>query len=114
MSIERPPMHKQRSFNASNDPSVYVSPMQLDRRNTFTLPRVESKSFKDLPQTSPLRRFAQAKESISRVFVRVHEQLKEVMSFLASVPGVADKVSGVVTSIKCCYLRNSQMRYVDC
>lgn len=113
MSVERPPMHRQRSLNASNDPSVYVSPMQLDRRNTITLPRVESKSL-DLPQTSPLRRFAQAKESISRVFVRVHEQLKEIMSFLANVPGVAHKVSGAVADTKCCYLCDSQMRYVDC
>lgn len=114
MSVERPPMHKQRSLNTSNDPSVYVSPMQLERRNTVTLPRSESRSFKDLPQTSPLKRFAQAKESISRVFMRIHEQLQEVMSFLASVPGVAHKASLTVLCnnelLLCFQSSNSQMR----
>lgn len=87
-------MHKQRSLNTSNDPSVYVSPMQLDkRRSTVTLPRSESRPLKDVSQLSPLKRFAQAKESISCVFTRIHEQLQEVMSFLASVPGVAHKAS---------------------
>ena len=67
--------------------------MHLDRRNTVTLPRNETKQLKGLPPTSPLRRFAEAKESISRVFARVHEQLEEVVSFLANIPGVAHKVT---------------------
>ena len=96
MSVERPSMRKQQSLNTSNDPGVYVSPMQLDKRNSFTLPRSESRSSKSLPHTSPLKRFAQAKESISRVFIRIQEQLQEVMSFLASVPGVAHKARRII------------------
>lgn len=99
MSVERPSMHRQRTFDTYNDPSLYVSPMQLERRNTVTLPRSESSSFRrDLPQTSPLKRFAQAKESISRVYIRIHEQLQEVLSFLESVPGVAHKASLAVAN----------------
>ena len=91
-------MYKQRTFDTFNDASVHVSPMQLERRNTVNL--VRSPSFRrDLPQMSPLKRFAQAKESISRVYVRIHEQLEEVMSFLTSVPGVAHKASWTVTVI---------------
>ena len=94
MSVERPSMHKQRTFDTYNDSNVCISPMQLERRNTVILPRSESSSFRrDPPQTSPLKRFAQAKGSISRVYMRIHEQLQEVMSFLASVPGVAHKAS---------------------
>ena len=100
MSVKRPSIHKQQSLSASDDPSVYVSPKLLERRGTVTLPRSESRHgsspFKDRPQTSPLKRFAQAKESISRVFTRIYEQLEEVKSFLASVPGVAHKVSRAV------------------
>ena len=92
MSVDRRPMKRQRSLNAS-DASALVSPMHLDRRNTVTLPRNETKQLKGLPPTSPLRRFAEAKESISRVFARVHEQLEEVVSFLANIPGVAHKVT---------------------
>ena len=93
-------MHKQRTFDSYHDASVHVSPMQLERRNTVNVPRSESTSFRrDLPQMSPLKRFAQAKESISRVYTRIHEQLEEVMSFLANVPGVAHKASWTVTGI---------------
>ena len=97
MSVERPSMHKQRTFD---DASVHVSPMQLERRNTVNLARSESTSFsRNLQQMSPLKRFAQAKENISRVYLRIHEQLEEVMSFLAKVPGVAHKASWTVTGI---------------
>lgn len=116
MSVERPSMHKQRSLNSSNDPSVYVSPMQLDRRNTVTLPRVESSSFNESSQLSPLKRFAQAKESISRVFMRIQDQLKEVVSFLSNVPGVAHKASEPVAVISDHVIcsPHSQRRCTDC
>jgi len=85
-------MKKQRSLNTS-DSSALVSPIHFDRRNTVALSRNEAKQLKGLPPTSPLRRFAEAKESISRVFARVQEQLQEVVSFLANIPGVAHKVT---------------------
>lgn len=97
MSVKRHSVHKQQSLSASGDPSAYVSPKLLERRGTITLPRSESRHesspLKDRPQSSPLKRFAQAKESISRVFTRIREQLEEVKSFVASVAGVAHKVS---------------------
>ena len=64
---------------------------------------------------SPLKRFAQAKESISHVYMRIHEQLQEVVSFLASVPGVAHKASLVIANNTIvAVLFYSPLRYVDC
>ena len=96
MSDKRPSVNKQQSLSVSSDPSVYVSPKLLERRSTGTLScselRHESSPFKDT-QTSQLKRFTESKESISRIFTRIHKKLDDFKSFVASEPTVAHKVS---------------------
>ena len=101
MSDKRPSVNKQQSLSVSSDPSaspsVYVSPKLLERRSTGTLSRSaelrhESSPFKDT-QTSQLKRFTESKESISRIFTRIHKKLDDFKSFVASEPTVAHKVS---------------------
>ena len=92
MSVKQPSVRKQQSLNASDDPSVDVSLTLLpERRSTVTLPHSESSHRSNPLQTSPLKIFTQAKESISFIFTRIHEQLEEVKSLLASAPGVEQK-----------------------
>ena len=95
MSDKRPSVNKQQSLSVSSDPSVYVSPKLLER-STGTLSRSElrheSSPFKDT-QTSQLKRFIESKESISRIFTRIHKNLDDFKSFVASEPTVAHKVS---------------------
>ena len=96
MSDKRPSVDKQQSLSVSSDPSVYVSPKLLERRSTGTLSRSElrheSSPFKDT-QASQLKRFIESKESISRIFTRIHKKLDDFKSFVASEPTVAHKVS---------------------
>ena len=96
MSDKRPSVDKQQSLSVSSDPSVYVSPKLLERRSTGTLWRSElrheSSPFKDT-QTSQLKRFIESKESISRIFTRIHKKLDDFKSFVASEPTVEHKVS---------------------
>ena len=53
----------------------------------------ELSPFEDHPHTSPLKKFTQAKESISRIFTRICEVLAKFKSVVESVPGNAHKVS---------------------
>ena len=95
MSDERPSVNKQQSLSVSSDPSVYVSPKLLER-STGTLSRSElrheSSPFKDT-QTPQFKKFIESKESISRIFTRIHKNLDDFKSFVASEPTVAKRVS---------------------